>query len=73
MGHGLSVRACRKDGTEFWAAADWRPIYDGRGDPRQPATERRQPTRCSEVLSAGGWRSAGRRSCTTFCTSWPTA
>jgi diguanylate cyclase (GGDEF)-like protein/PAS domain S-box-containing protein len=27
-GQDFEFRACRKDGSEFWAAADWRPIYD---------------------------------------------
>ncbi len=30
-GRDYEFRARRKDGSEFWAAADWRPIYDGRG------------------------------------------
>jgi diguanylate cyclase (GGDEF)-like protein/PAS domain S-box-containing protein len=30
-GADYEFRARRKDGTEFWAAADWRPIYDSRG------------------------------------------
>ncbi len=30
-GADYEFRARRKDGAEFWAAADWRPIYDGRG------------------------------------------
>ena len=30
-GQDYEFRARRKDGTEFWAAADWRPIYDARG------------------------------------------
>jgi len=31
-GQDFEFRARRKDGSEFWAAADWRPIYDTRGD-----------------------------------------
>lgn len=30
-GADYEFRARRKDGSEFWAAADWRPIYDGGG------------------------------------------
>jgi len=30
-GADYEFRARRKDGSEFWAAADWRPIYDSRG------------------------------------------
>lgn len=30
-GQDYEFRARRKDGSEFWAAADWRPIYDNRG------------------------------------------
>jgi len=30
-GQDFEFRARRKDGVEFWAAADWRPIYDSRG------------------------------------------
>lgn len=30
-GQDYEFRGKRKDGSEFWAAADWRPIYDGRG------------------------------------------
>ena len=30
-GHDFEFRARRRDGTEFWAAADWRPIYDKSG------------------------------------------
>ena len=30
-GQDYEFRAKRKDSSEFWAAADWRPIYDGRG------------------------------------------
>lgn len=30
-GQDYEFRARRKDGPEFWAAADWRPIYDTRG------------------------------------------
>lgn len=30
-GADYEFRARRKDGSEFWAAADWRPIYDNRG------------------------------------------
>jgi diguanylate cyclase (GGDEF)-like protein/PAS domain S-box-containing protein len=30
-GQDYEFRARRKDGSEFWAAADWRPIYDARG------------------------------------------
>jgi diguanylate cyclase (GGDEF)-like protein/PAS domain S-box-containing protein len=30
-GQDYEFRARRKDGTEFWAAADWRAIYDARG------------------------------------------
>ncbi|MCW5603614.1 MAG: EAL domain-containing protein, partial [Burkholderiales bacterium] len=30
-GRDYEFRARRKDGSEFWAAADWRPIYDSRG------------------------------------------
>lgn len=30
-GQDYEFRARRKDGSEFWAAADWRPIYDSRG------------------------------------------
>ena len=30
-GADYEFRARRKDGSEFWAAADWRPIYDGAG------------------------------------------
>jgi diguanylate cyclase (GGDEF)-like protein/PAS domain S-box-containing protein len=30
-GQDYEFRARRKDGTEFWAAADWRPIYDAGG------------------------------------------
>jgi diguanylate cyclase (GGDEF)-like protein/PAS domain S-box-containing protein len=30
-GQDYEFRAQRKDGTQFWAAADWRPIYDTRG------------------------------------------
>lgn len=30
-GQDYEFRARRKDGTEFWAAADWRPIYDYQG------------------------------------------
>lgn len=31
-GQDYEFRARRKDGSEFWAAADWRPIFDKRGD-----------------------------------------
>ena len=31
-GQDFEFRARRKDGTEFWAAADWRPIYDRAGE-----------------------------------------
>ncbi|HET9664518.1 MAG TPA: EAL domain-containing protein, partial [Burkholderiales bacterium] len=31
IGQDFEFRARRKDGSEFWAAADWRPIYDARG------------------------------------------
>jgi diguanylate cyclase (GGDEF)-like protein/PAS domain S-box-containing protein len=31
MGQDFEFRARRKDGSEFWAAADWRPIYDRNG------------------------------------------
>lgn len=31
MGQDFEFRARRKDGSEFWAAADWRPIYDKSG------------------------------------------
>jgi diguanylate cyclase (GGDEF)-like protein/PAS domain S-box-containing protein len=31
-GQDFEFRARRKDGSEFWAAADWRPIYDARGE-----------------------------------------
>jgi len=30
-GQDFEFRARRKDGSEFWAAADWRPIYDKAG------------------------------------------
>jgi diguanylate cyclase (GGDEF)-like protein/PAS domain S-box-containing protein len=30
-GQDYEFRGRRKDGSEFWAAADWRPIYDGHG------------------------------------------
>ena len=30
-GQDYEFRARRKDGSEFWAAADWRPIYDTAG------------------------------------------
>ena len=30
-GQDYEFRGRRKDGSEFWAAADWRPVYDGRG------------------------------------------
>lgn len=30
-GQDYEFRARRKEGAEFWAAADWRPIYDSRG------------------------------------------
>src|SRR5262249_10310171 len=30
-GQDYEFQGRRKDGTGFWAAADWRPIYDGRG------------------------------------------
>ena len=30
-GQDYEFRARRKDGSEFWAAADWRPIYDSHG------------------------------------------
>jgi len=30
-GHDFEFRVRRKDGTEFWAASDWRPIYDKSG------------------------------------------
>jgi diguanylate cyclase (GGDEF)-like protein/PAS domain S-box-containing protein len=30
-GQDYEFRARRKDGSEFWAAADWRPVYDSRG------------------------------------------
>lgn len=30
-GQDYEFRARRKEGTEFWAAADWRPIYDSQG------------------------------------------
>ena len=30
-GQDYEFRGRRKDGSEFWAAADWRPIYDGSG------------------------------------------
>jgi diguanylate cyclase (GGDEF)-like protein/PAS domain S-box-containing protein len=30
-GQDYEFRGKRKDGSEFWAAADWRPISDGRG------------------------------------------
>jgi len=30
-GQDFEFRGRRKDGSEFWAAADWRPIYDVRG------------------------------------------
>ncbi|HKA45085.1 MAG TPA: EAL domain-containing protein [Burkholderiales bacterium] len=30
-GQDYEFRGRRKDGSEFWAAADWRPIYDNRG------------------------------------------
>ncbi len=30
-GQDYEFHARRKDGSEFWAAADWRPIYDTRG------------------------------------------
>jgi len=30
-GQDFEFRARRKDGSEFWAAADWRSIYDARG------------------------------------------
>ncbi|MGZ8154958.1 MAG: EAL domain-containing protein [Burkholderiales bacterium] len=30
-GQDFEFRARRKDGSEFWAAADWRPIYDRAG------------------------------------------
>jgi diguanylate cyclase (GGDEF)-like protein/PAS domain S-box-containing protein len=33
-GQDYEFRARRKDGSEFWAAADWRPVYDGRGSYR---------------------------------------
>jgi diguanylate cyclase (GGDEF)-like protein/PAS domain S-box-containing protein len=31
IGQDYEFRARRKDASEFWAAADWRPIYDTRG------------------------------------------
>ncbi|HYC45892.1 MAG TPA: EAL domain-containing protein [Burkholderiales bacterium] len=31
MGQDYEFRACRKDRSEFWAAADWRPIHDQSG------------------------------------------
>ena len=30
-GQDYEFRGRRKDGSEFWGAADWRPIYDSRG------------------------------------------
>jgi diguanylate cyclase (GGDEF)-like protein/PAS domain S-box-containing protein len=30
-GQDYEFRGRRKDGSEFWAAADWRPIYDAQG------------------------------------------
>lgn len=30
-GQDYEFRARRKDGSVFWAAADWRPVYDSRG------------------------------------------
>ncbi len=30
-GQDYEFRGRRKDGSEFWAAADWRPVHDGRG------------------------------------------
>ena len=30
-GQDYEFRGKRKDGSEFWSAADWRPIYDGSG------------------------------------------
>jgi diguanylate cyclase (GGDEF)-like protein/PAS domain S-box-containing protein len=30
-GQDYEFRALRKEGAEFWAAADWRPIYDSHG------------------------------------------
>jgi len=30
-GQDYEFRGRRKDGSEFWSAADWRPIYDGGG------------------------------------------
>jgi diguanylate cyclase (GGDEF)-like protein/PAS domain S-box-containing protein len=30
-GQDFEFRARRKDGSEFWGAADWRPIYDAQG------------------------------------------
>lgn len=30
-GQDYEFRGRRKEGSEFWAAADWRPIYDSRG------------------------------------------
>ena len=33
-GQDFEFEARRKDGTEFWAAADWRPIYDKNGEYR---------------------------------------
>jgi diguanylate cyclase (GGDEF)-like protein/PAS domain S-box-containing protein len=30
-GQDYEFRARRKDGSEFWAAADWRPVYDAGG------------------------------------------
>jgi diguanylate cyclase (GGDEF)-like protein/PAS domain S-box-containing protein len=31
-GQDFEFRGRRKDGSEFWAAADWRPIYDAHGE-----------------------------------------
>ncbi len=31
IGQDYEFLGRRNDGSEFWAAADWRPIYDGRG------------------------------------------
>ena len=31
-GQDFEFHGKRKNGSEFWAAADWRPIYDGRGE-----------------------------------------
>jgi diguanylate cyclase (GGDEF)-like protein/PAS domain S-box-containing protein len=33
-GHDFEFVARRRDGTEFWAAADWRPIHDANGEYR---------------------------------------